>query len=234
MESFDVNFLFIEKFSRSLIYNLLKRCFDVGCVTNRNGNTIEYKSLETDWHAGSINEVADNISKNNRGAISTLWYKDLDFSIFIMLESIEIGPGIPHITLSVEPVYFTEDEDKNHPFYYKKSLDKIIGLSKELYLITKPVFVGGEGNDPDDLTPKLMKDDLQRGTIKNLFWFNIFPPKLVEKLGREKLLSAPCWMVEELADGGIMLILTQHPFFSDVRNEHKKKKEEVEKYLGLR
>lgn len=240
MENLYIAFLFAEQFNSIIIHDVLKRLFYVGCHTNKNGNLphIEYKSLETYWHtkSGSINEATDSISKSNRGAISTLWYKDLDFSIFINLDDSSFESGIPNITLSVEPVYFTEDEDENDSFYYKKSVDKIIELSKELYLIAKPAFVAGEGSDPYELTPKLMKEYLKNSTIKNIFWFNIFPPKLVEKIGREKLLSAPAWLIEELADGGIMLILTQHPFFSyiDFRNEHKDKKEEVEKYLGLK
>lgn len=238
MENLYITFLFAEQFNNIIIHDLLKRFFDVGCHANKKGNSshIEYSYLETDWHtkSGSINEATDSISKSNRGAISTLWYKDLDFSIFINLDDSSFESGIPNITLSVEPVYFTEDEDESDSFYYKKSVDKIIELSKELYLIAKPAFVGGEGSDPYELTPKLVKEDLKRGTIKNLFWFNIFPPKLVEKIGKEKLLSAPGWLVEELADGGIMLVLTRHPFFTYTLHEHKEKKAEVEKYLGLK
>jgi hypothetical protein len=43
-----------------------------------------------------------------------------------------------------------------------------------------------------------------------LYYINLFGPELVNKLGRERLLSAPAWQIEELADGSIFLVPEDH------------------------
>ncbi|NOJ83432.1 hypothetical protein [Myxococcus xanthus] len=43
--------------------------------------------------------------------------------------------------------------------------------------------------------------------IYELSWLNIFGPKLVESVGRERMLSTPAHLVEELPNGSILLVL---------------------------
>ncbi|NOK14273.1 hypothetical protein [Corallococcus exercitus] len=43
--------------------------------------------------------------------------------------------------------------------------------------------------------------------IYELFWLNIFGPNLVESVGRERMLSTPAHLVEELPNGSILLVL---------------------------
>ncbi|NTX58485.1 hypothetical protein [Myxococcus sp. CA039A] len=43
--------------------------------------------------------------------------------------------------------------------------------------------------------------------VYELFWLNIFGPKLVELVGRERMLSTPAHLVEELPNGSILLVL---------------------------
>jgi hypothetical protein len=47
--------------------------------------------------------------------------------------------------------------------------------------------------------------------IYEVFWLNVFGPKLVEAVGRERLLSTPAWRVEELPNGCILLVLWPTP-----------------------
>ncbi len=42
--------------------------------------------------------------------------------------------------------------------------------------------------------------------IYAVFWLNVFGRKLVDTVGRERLLSTPAWRVEELPDGSILLV----------------------------
>ncbi|WP_141324895.1 hypothetical protein [Myxococcus sp. AB025B] len=53
--------------------------------------------------------------------------------------------------------------------------------------------------------------------IYELFWLNIFGPELVESVGRERVLSTPAHLVEELPNGAILLVLrpTAADFASD-------------------
>ncbi|GHH04839.1 hypothetical protein GCM10012319_74370 [Comamonas sp. KCTC 72670] len=43
--------------------------------------------------------------------------------------------------------------------------------------------------------------------VYELFWLNVFGPKLVESVGRERMLSTPAHLVEELPNGSILLVL---------------------------
>lgn len=53
--------------------------------------------------------------------------------------------------------------------------------------------------------------------VYELFWLNVFGPKLVETVGRERLLSTPAHLVEELPNGSVLLVLwpTAAEFASD-------------------
>ncbi|MBJ6766187.1 hypothetical protein JGU66_36015, partial [Myxococcaceae bacterium JPH2] len=47
--------------------------------------------------------------------------------------------------------------------------------------------------------------------IYELFWLNIFGPNLVESVGRERVLSTPAHLVEELPNGSVLLVLWPTP-----------------------
>jgi hypothetical protein len=53
--------------------------------------------------------------------------------------------------------------------------------------------------------------------LYEVFWLNVFGPKLVEAVGRERMLSTPAWRVEELSNGSILLVTwpTAADFASD-------------------
>nr|WP_240358644.1 hypothetical protein [Myxococcus vastator] len=53
--------------------------------------------------------------------------------------------------------------------------------------------------------------------LYELFWLNVFGPKLVEAVGRERMLSTPAHLVEELPNGSVLLVLwpTAADFASD-------------------
>ncbi len=42
--------------------------------------------------------------------------------------------------------------------------------------------------------------------IYEVYWLNVFGPKLVETVGRERMLSTPAWRVEELPNGSVLLV----------------------------
>ncbi|OJH37893.1 hypothetical protein [Cystobacter ferrugineus] len=57
--------------------------------------------------------------------------------------------------------------------------------------------------------------------IYEVSWLNVFGPKLVEAVGRERMLSTPAWRVEELPNGSVLLVLWPTPadFASDEARE---------------
>ncbi|NRD63002.1 hypothetical protein HRD49_14730 [Corallococcus exiguus] len=53
--------------------------------------------------------------------------------------------------------------------------------------------------------------------VYELFWLNVFGPKLVESVGRERMLSTPAHLVEELPNGSVLLVL--RPTAADFASE---------------
>jgi hypothetical protein len=53
--------------------------------------------------------------------------------------------------------------------------------------------------------------------VYEVYWLNVFGPKLVESVGRERMLSTPAWRVEELPGGAVLLVL--QPTAADFASE---------------
>lgn len=54
-------------------------------------------------------------------------------------------------------------------------------------------------------------EDLASRTTPPLYEYNVFRPETVEELGRERVLAAPAWYVEELDNGGAFLAVREPP-----------------------
>jgi hypothetical protein len=60
-------------------------------------------------------------------------------------------------------------------------------------------------NDYGD-DPATERAAIHAGVPRSLYECNVFGPELVERLERERVLSAPAWRVTPLGDGGVMVI----------------------------
>ena len=80
----------------------------------------------------------------------------------------------------------------------------------------------------EDTSPPPVGPD---GELRFATWIMMFPPAKVAEFGRERLLDAPVWRVEELADGAVMLIATKSP--DEVYGPLDEVRRELQKYLGL-
>jgi hypothetical protein len=88
------------------------------------------------------------------------------------------------------------------------------------------------------LNPQLMPEygsiDVKRESLRDpketadavcplayIYWGNIFGPAYVSHYGRDFLLGAPGWKVEELDDGGILYVTTESylPWWHDDQSE---------------
>ena len=69
-----------------------------------------------------------------------------------------------------------------------------------------------------DWMPEIVRGSRNRkDKVHEMCWLNIFGPKLVETVGRERVLSTPAHRVEELPNGSVLLVLrpTAADFASD-------------------
>jgi hypothetical protein len=89
---------------------------------------------------------------------------------------------------------FNERESKDR---IKSNINSFILVAKIVYLTLEPDFGFGNLDVGLDLFIPHFKDCL--------VWLNFFGPELVKEIGREKLLSAPAYRIEEMSDGGIFL-----------------------------
>jgi hypothetical protein len=112
---------------------------------------------------------------------------------------------------------------------------KYLEACKLLYLETGPYY--GYTHESDDVQKIRRKDEwlkiFHTPQFCLIYWVNFFGPSVVENYGgKSKFLNAPCWKVEELDDGGILLILYPNPL-----NPEKPEKREIQnnvlKYFGL-
>ncbi len=61
----------------------------------------------------------------------------------------------------------------------------------------------------DEVGERLHREqDVPARKLAHIFWANFFGPPYVERYGRDFLLGAPGWRVEELSDGGILYVLS--------------------------
>ncbi|HEX5745836.1 MAG TPA: hypothetical protein VFZ09_06310 [Archangium sp.] len=74
-------------------------------------------------------------------------------------------------------------------------------------------YAKAHSTDDAQLTdsPNFGRDDETRrrdgfDKVYEVFWLNVFGPKLVETVGRERMLATPAWRVEELPNGSVLLV----------------------------
>lgn len=108
------------------------------------------------------------------------------------------------ITLAIKPLSFFAETERCHPFV------SMVRAWASRYPVPYSV-----AHSIDDLEladfPSFGRDDETRrrdgfDRIYEVCWLNVFGPQLVERVGRERMLSTPAHRVEELPNGGVLLV----------------------------
>ena len=92
-----------------------------------------------------------------------------------------------------------------NPKYYSRLF---LDLGKSLYEVVLPDFGWIDVCSPAGYT---WYDDVDALAVPHLYWANFFGPPYVASIGREKIMSAPAWSIEELSDGGLLYVLAPYP-----------------------
>lgn len=95
--------------------------------------------------------------------------------------------------------------------YFWKSVEEseiysglLLAIAIELYNVLSPAFGWIDFNFGIFTT----HEDVELVNLPALYWANFFGPHFVNKLGKQKIDSAPNWKLEQLADGGYLYVLS--------------------------
>jgi hypothetical protein len=160
------------------------------------------------WKA--LEEARDGDS-TTLGLYRTKW-PALDMSLWLWLP-----PRIPelHIIIKVKPLSCFTVEERCRPFV------EMVRVWASRYPVS---HAAAHSADDGALagSPRFGRDaqvSIRDGfdKIYEVSWLNVFGPKLVEAVGRERMLSTPAWRVEELPNGSVLLVTwpTAADFASD-------------------
>ncbi|OJH36995.1 hypothetical protein [Cystobacter ferrugineus] len=149
------------------------------------------------------------------GFYRTTW-PALDMMLWLWLPP---RPPELQITVNVRPLSFFTEENR-----CRQIVDMVRAWASR-YPVSHAAAHSG---DDKELTysPSLGLDDEARNRdgfdkIHEVFWLNVFGPKLVATVGRERMLSTPAHLVEELPNGSVLLVTwpTAAGFASDEARE---------------
>ena len=105
----------------------------------------------------------------------------------------------------------------NTPYFWRAEYNParysrfFLDIGKRLYEVLRPTF----GWIDFDYGLRTTHEDIEALELPTLYWANFFGPAYVDKIGRDKILSAPAWAIEELPDGGLLYVLASCPGLAD-------------------
>ena len=149
------------------------------------------------------------------GLYRTQW-PPLDIALRLWLPPL---PPELRIFISVKPLLFFAEEERCRQFVEMVRLwaSRYPVAHTSAHGIDDMLLSGSPYFGRDEKTAR--RDGFDK--IYEVFWLNVFGPKLVESVGRERMLSTPAHRVEELPDGSVLLVLWPTPadFASDAARE---------------
>ncbi|WP_257448246.1 hypothetical protein [Archangium lipolyticum] len=135
-----------------------------------------------------------------------LWFYRTEWPALDMSLSLSFPPLAPElrILLEVKPLSFFAEAER-----CRKFVDMVRAWAAR-YPVTHAAAhsVADRGLADSPLFGRDMQTSIQDGfdKIYEVFWLNVFGPKLVETVGRERMLSTPAHRVEALPNGSILLV----------------------------
>lgn len=144
-------------------------------------------------------------------------------------------PKNPHpdwLNMGLDMAYFTVEQHTEHFLHLAKSLyqwgDMVYGFVahpkdyKAQTWLPQQVIIGNK-------LVGAVGDNEVMNALPGIFWANFFGPDYVDWFGREKFDRLPCYRLEELPDGGRLILTSPSPLEYDASGETQ---ETIKSYLG--
>lgn len=223
-ECLSIPYLLPSELTHRDVAELLEYCFeDLGCARSppeeETTNQFRYTTEETDWRqvtGSSIEEATQALERAGCGSIR-FWYDDLNVGLQINLDAPD-RPIESSVALSIDEWYTRPWWDSEPALIYEFVL--------ELYDYLSPLYIYGDTYLDE---ASLSREGVKNGQLEDLFWVNGYGPEMTERLGRDRLLNAPAWRIDECDDGGVFLWISPLPL-SESRNQ---RYDAVTEYLDL-
>jgi hypothetical protein len=108
------------------------------------------------------------------------------------------------LTINVKPLSFFAEAERCHQFVemVRAWASRYPVSYARAYSADDAKLAGSPRFGRDEKTSR--RDGFDR--IYEVFWLNVFGPKLVESVGRERMLSTPAHRVEELPNGSVLVV----------------------------
>lgn len=129
----------------------------------------------------------------------------------------QIGWGIRK--LSSERRAWIRTVTDNTPYFWRAEYNPrsysrfFLDIGKGLYEVLRPSF----GWIDFDYGLRTTHEDIEALRLPVIYWANFFGPAYVNRIGRDHILQAPAWAIEELSDGGLLYVLASCP---GLENDH--------------
>ncbi|MEA1999891.1 MAG: hypothetical protein U9N61_11300, partial [Euryarchaeota archaeon] len=195
MDNFDIEFRIRPRpVNKELVSALVEAVTNLGSVYHENIGYWSDKDDKGPFWDRSLEEAIEVVSAD-QGAIWFL-YKDISYSLAIRPQPIEksklgyIGMWIDHVYL--DPSY-TEDRlgEKCALDKCLRNAEQFVELAKAVWnvLEPKPIYGLGDYDIYNWMTSPTDEEILNLKVEPHIFMLNFYGPELIEKFGKEKLLS---------------------------------------------
>ena len=176
---------------------------------NNSLNKYRYLTIDGDRSKeASLEEATERVLQAGGGTV-TIGFHELN--IRVRYFSQEVAESEPQLGIGVWASQFKLWEDSTEASARRrtKQYTTFVRLLAETF---DPLYAFG-GIERNEKTNQLLPplDRLKRGEVKRLFWLNVFSSTAVNQLGRDRVLSAPAWDVEELENGSVMVAISDNP-----------------------
>jgi len=210
MDYFDIEFCIRPKpVNKELVSALVEAVTELGSMYNEN---IGYWSDMDDrgpFWGRSLEKAIDVVSRD-QGSIP-FFYKNIGYNLAI--RPMPISAKLGSIMVYIDHVYLD-------PSYTEKRLGKegaleeclrnseqLVEIAKAVWNILepKPIYGLGDYDINEWMTIPTDEEILNLKVEPHIYRLNFYGPELIEKFGKEKLLSIPAYGVEELDEGFMFL-----------------------------
>lgn len=204
-------FVFQRPLNKKKLGILASRNFERAGLSppNNRSNKFRYLTIDADRSKeASLEEAIERVLRAGGGTV-TIGFHELN--IRVRYFSKEVAKSEPQLSIGVWASQFKLWEDSTEAGARRrtKQYTSFIRLLAETF---DPLYAfGGIERDQNinQLFPPL--EQLKRGEVNRLFWLNVFSSTAIDQLGRDHILSAPAWDVEELENGRIMVVISDNP-----------------------